>query len=154
MTVIGKWIEFDAGHRVPNHTSKCRNPHGHRYRVEVFVGGEVIDDPFAPDDGMVIDFGVVKELLMEHVHDVLDHGFMVHVDDTAMLHGLELGQDKDGNWNVVVMMKVPTAENIAEWVAERLGPLLAERRVRLSCVTVNETPTSSATFYYHGDVDR
>ena len=38
-TKIRRWIETDTGHRVPNHKSKCRNIHGHRYRWEVELEG-------------------------------------------------------------------------------------------------------------------
>jgi 6-pyruvoyltetrahydropterin/6-carboxytetrahydropterin synthase len=42
MTEVTKIVEWDMGHRVPNHKSKCRNPHGHRYRLEVTIGGPLI----------------------------------------------------------------------------------------------------------------
>ena len=41
--LITKEIEIDAAHRVPNHKSKCRTFHGHRYRIEVGVDDKVID---------------------------------------------------------------------------------------------------------------
>ena len=50
---ISKEVQFDAGHRVPNHASKCKNPHGHRYRVVVHCAGEIIDDPEHESDGML-----------------------------------------------------------------------------------------------------
>ncbi|MBI4225594.1 6-carboxytetrahydropterin synthase [Candidatus Roizmanbacteria bacterium] len=39
--VITKIIEFDMGHRIPNHKSQCRNLHGHRYKLEVNLEGDV-----------------------------------------------------------------------------------------------------------------
>ena len=37
-------LEFDAGHRIPNHKSNCKNLHGHRYAIEVTVTGPIHDD--------------------------------------------------------------------------------------------------------------
>ena len=53
---ITRRLEFDAGHRIPNHQSQCRHLHGHRYALEITLGGGVIDAAGRPDDGMVMDF--------------------------------------------------------------------------------------------------
>ena len=42
-TRIRRWIETDTGHRVPNHKSKCCHLHGHRYRWEAEIEGDVVD---------------------------------------------------------------------------------------------------------------
>lgn len=55
---VSKDVQFDAGHRVPSHASKCRNPHGHRYRVVAYCVGDVVEDGGSADDGMVVDFGI------------------------------------------------------------------------------------------------
>ncbi len=144
---ISKEVEFDAGHRVPSHGSKCRNPHGHRYRVRVMCSGAIVDDPGAPDDGMLVDFGDLKVLMTTLVHDVLDHSFICHEGD-ALLYVL---RDADESWNVVAFPYVPTAENIARWCWDQLdGPLVERFRdgLQLVEVAVWETPTSVA--YYHG----
>ena len=74
--LITKEIGIDMGHRVPNHKSKCRNPHGHRYTLEVTITAPLIDTDGASDEGMIFDFGDIKKHMMEKIHDVLDHGFM------------------------------------------------------------------------------
>ena len=56
-TSITKCIEWDMGHRVPNHESKCRNPHGHRYKCEIEVAGDIIVELNSPEQGMITDFG-------------------------------------------------------------------------------------------------
>ena len=43
-STIRRWIETDTGHRVPNHKSKCKHIHGHRYRWEVEIEGDVVAD--------------------------------------------------------------------------------------------------------------
>src|SRR3954470_23184406 len=83
MYVITKEIEFDAGHRVPLHASKCKNPHGHRYRVVAHIVGELITE--GPESGMVRDFSIVKQALTENVHDKYDHGFIAHESDEHII---------------------------------------------------------------------
>ena len=41
---IRRWVETDTGHRVPNHSSKCRHMHGHRYRWEAELEGDVVTE--------------------------------------------------------------------------------------------------------------
>lgn len=145
---ITKEIEFDAGHRVPSHGSKCKNPHGHRYRIRVECVGPIIEDAGSPDDGMLVDFGDLKGLLTGLVHDPLDHAFIVHKDDQMMRAALHVGSP---DWKVYVFPYIPTAENLARWIWEQLEAVVAMRfreNLRLSEVAVWETPTSVA--YYKG----
>jgi len=137
---VSKEVQFDAGHRVPDHASKCRNPHGHRYRVVAHVGGVVQVAPGTSEDGMVVDFGVIKALLTDLIHDRWDHGFIVAYTDTVMKQALAAGDD----WHVVVEDYVPTAENLAAHCATLLTAPLAERGLTLEAVEVWETPTSCA----------
>ena len=137
---VTKSVEFDAGHRVPLHVSKCRNPHGHRYRVVAHVDGPIVEDPTSSDDGMVVDFGVLKSVLTREVHDRFDHGFIVAGSDREMRDAL------DGfGWKVIVLHAVPTAENLAvecfRTVSDALPPGLV-----LQAIEVYETPTSVARF--------
>ena len=67
-TSIRRYIETDTGHRVPNHKSKCRHFHGHRYRWEAEIEGEVVTVAGASDEGMLIDFGDVSAILTEFIH--------------------------------------------------------------------------------------
>jgi 6-pyruvoyltetrahydropterin/6-carboxytetrahydropterin synthase len=76
MLEITKAIEWDMGHRVPNHKHKCRNPHGHRYRLEMTVAGEVSVEKGTSQEGMVHDFGDIKNHLLEKIYSKLDHCFL------------------------------------------------------------------------------
>lgn len=83
MFTIKKAIEFDAGHRVLTHGSKCRSPHGHRYQVEAVITGELIS--VGEQSGMVLDFGFLKSCMLRKIHDPLDHGFIIYVKDEILL---------------------------------------------------------------------
>lgn len=143
---VAKEIEFDAGHRVPDHASKCRNPHGHRYKVRAVVEGAIVDDDGEADTGMVVDFGLLKQWLTTEIHDRFDHGFLVYAGDAVMLDVLSEAAGTEG-WNVQVTAWVPTAENIARWCFTELAPIVAAhwRTMRLVRIDVHETPTSVAT---------
>jgi 6-pyruvoyltetrahydropterin/6-carboxytetrahydropterin synthase len=148
--IISKEIEFDAGHRVPLHASKCKNPHGHRYKVTAYIEGELITE--GPESGMVRDFSIVKQLLTEHVHDVYDHGFIVADSDEQMLTSLGLGDfgqgrfglftEQHSDWKVIVVPFYPTAECLAKKIFDDLRPHLPN----LFQIDVWETPTSCATW--------
>uniref|UniRef100_UPI000666AF60 6-carboxytetrahydropterin synthase n=2 Tax=Burkholderia cepacia complex TaxID=87882 RepID=UPI000666AF60 len=74
--LITRKLEFDAGHRIPDHRSQCRNLHGHRYVLEITLRGDLVDTEGAPDRGMVMDFADVKALAMEHLVSKWDHAFL------------------------------------------------------------------------------
>jgi len=146
MNLISKEIEFDLGHRVSTHGSKCRNPHGHRYRVRVTCKGQIIDDPKRPDHGMLIDFGNLKTIMNLRIHDVLDHGFAVWEHDQIMRDVLEEVSDEN-DWNYILFPLIPTAENIARWSWMQIAKDIEEEfdgDLELYEVAVWETPTSVA----------
>ena len=84
---ITRRLEFDAGHRIPNHDGQCRHLHGHRYAIEVTLTGEVADHPGKADDGMVLDFGDIKNLTNQYVVDLWDHAFLVAKEDKSVILG-------------------------------------------------------------------
>jgi 6-pyruvoyltetrahydropterin/6-carboxytetrahydropterin synthase len=146
MNLISKEIEFDMGHRVSTHGSKCKNPHGHRYKVRVTCKGDIIDDPTRKDHGMLVDFGNLKYIMNHKVHDVLDHGFAVWEDDTVLRKVLD-EPSKENKWNYIVFPYIPTAENIARWIWKQLQydiEVEFGNDLELYEVAVWETPTSVA----------
>lgn len=107
---ITRRLEFDAGHRIPDHASQCRHLHGHRYVLEVTLSGEIIKADGQAVNGMVMDFADVKRIAKEKVVDLWDHAFLVYRGDTAIVNFLAT---LPGHKTVVIDV-VPTAENLAE----------------------------------------
>lgn len=145
---VNKEVQFDAGHRVPSHASKCRNPHGHRYRVVAYCVGEVVDDLGSADDGMVVDFGDLKRWLTELVHDRFDHGFIVQNTDPLGPALARVGVGTGEPWKIVTVTYPPTAECLAADIFATLAPVIDAHwrgNMRLSRIDVWETPTSCAT---------
>ena len=102
-------MEFDAGHRIPNHKSSCKNLHGHRYAIEVTISGEIVDQKNESNFGMVMDFKDAKEVIKKLIVEPWDHAFIVFEKDFEVLDFLNGMQDH----KTVVLPKVPTAENMA-----------------------------------------
>jgi len=139
---ITRRVEFDAGHRIPNHASKCRNIHGHRYRLEATVSGAVLEARGESDDGMIVDFGLLKQVMSECVADRWDHAFLCWEGDHSMCWVLEHARDELGDHRTVIMPDVPTAENLAQ-AAFRLidgGLQTAGAPFELVRVRLYETP--------------
>ena len=144
---ITKEVQFDAGHRVPNHQGACRSPHGHRYRVVLHCVGDIIEDPTDPEYGMLVDFGRLKQFLQE-IHEWLDHGFIVHYDDP--LRTILQSPPGGETYKVIKLASPPTAENLARVIYAKaeawIGMEFAGRPLRAKCVDVWETPTSMARY--------
>ncbi|QBC30210.1 MULTISPECIES: 6-carboxytetrahydropterin synthase QueD [Pandoraea] len=139
MITITRKLEFDAGHRIPDHRSQCRNLHGHRYVLEITLAGEVSRESGASDNGMVMDFADVKALANEHLVSVWDHAFLVYEGDTAVRNFLETMPDH----KTVVFDRVPTVENLAATAFETLSHVFDAhygRDLRLVRLRLYETP--------------
>ncbi len=162
---ITREIGIDMGHRVPNHASKCSNLHGHRYKVEVTVTGPIIPD--GAEEGMVMDFGFVKEAMMEQIDAPCDHGTCLWIEDPTLLHilGPNAGAGRkivatngffETTWvwgKLYILDRVPTAENLAAHWARRVDEAIAgmmygslAARPRVIAVTVWETPNCRAVW--------
>jgi len=136
---VTRRLEFDAGHRIPDHRSQCRNLHGHRYVLEITLHGPVADAPGASDNGMVMDFSDIKAIAKAQVVDAWDHAFLVHAGDEAVRGFL----DSLPGHKTVVLDCIPTAENLAREIFRRLAPHYRGRygdALRLARVRLYETP--------------
>lgn len=142
MISVTKVIEWDMGHRVPNHKHKCANPHGHRYRLELTVTGLINDEQGSSSEGMVVDFSEIKEAMMAKIHDQLDHCFMFYENDPMALHLLrEFGDE----FNIRLVPFIPTAENVVGWCVDQLEPCFPEG-VNITRCRLYETPKSWAEY--------
>ena len=136
---ITRRLEFDAGHRIPNHGGQCRNLHGHRYQLEITVTGHVVSVAGVADEGMVLDFGDIKTIANRVLVDQWDHAFLVAKSDEQLVSFLSGIKDH----KTVVMDEVPTVENLAKNAFSLLAPAIAQNyqgRVKLKSIRLFETP--------------
>jgi 6-pyruvoyltetrahydropterin/6-carboxytetrahydropterin synthase len=69
-TSVTRSFHFEAAHQLPWHEGKCRNLHGHSYRLDVTVAGPV------GDRGIVVDFADIKAVVQRDVLDRFDHTYL------------------------------------------------------------------------------
>ena len=137
--LITRRLEFDAGHRIPDHQSQCRHLHGHRYAIEVTLAGEVIEAAGQPNNGMVMDFSEVKAIAMRYLVEPWDHAFLVWLGDVKIVSFLTSLPDH----KTVVLDRVPTAENLARIAFNILDAAYRDtygNQLRLEQVRLYETP--------------
>lgn len=162
MIRIMREIGIDMGHRVSLHGSKCRNVHGHRYRIQAEIEGKLAQG--GEQDGMVLDFGFLKNDMLTFIDARCDHKLCLWVKDplASFLFGPLYREAEQGvkftGWfsefidhvgAVILIPSTPTAENLAELWFKWLRPSILEQcrgRGALHSVTVWETPNCKATF--------
>jgi 6-pyruvoyltetrahydropterin/6-carboxytetrahydropterin synthase len=154
-------IGIDAGHRVPHHGSKCKNLHGHRYRVQAICSGVL--HASGEQQGMVL-----EDEMMAEIDAPCDNGTVLWLGDPLLPEvekgGLlgtsiaELTARAEGpgfvltEWfagKLYLIAAVPTAENHAEHWYRRLAPRVAARsagQATLEAIRVWETPNCSAEY--------
>lgn len=117
MVLITKEFTFDAAHHLHAYNGKCHELHGHTYRLQVSVRAR----PNAI--GLGLDFGVIKQIVQEHVVQKLDHHYL----------------------NRVLPPMNTTAENMIVWMYEQIDAALTaqENVAQLERLILWETPTSS-----------
>jgi len=143
---VRRYHDISAGHRVTGHESKCQHLHGHNYRVYFTCESDGLDEL-----GRVIDFGVVKEKLCMWLEDNWDHKFLAWGHDPVML-GIVAADKTDGiqhtiEESIVWLPFNPTAENMAEYLVNTVGPSkLKGTGVKLVEVLIEETAKCHATY--------
>jgi 6-pyruvoyltetrahydropterin/6-carboxytetrahydropterin synthase len=140
---ITRRLEFDAGHRIPNHNSQCKHLHGHRYAIEITLSGEIITTEGVSEQGMVMDFSDVKRIAKEQLVDTWDHAFLVYCGDRVVLNFLNTLP----NHKTVVLDVPPTAENLAMLAFKQLDSAYRDtygNHLQLERVRIYETPNNWA----------
>ena len=143
---ITRRLEFDAGHRIPNHEGHCRHIHGHRYVIEVTLLGDILNHQGYADDGMVLDFGDIKKLTNELIVSKWDHAFLVAKEDESLVNFLDSIPDH----KTVILEVIPTVENLAQTAFSILEPVFKNNfsgRLNLSRLRLYETPNCWADVY-------
>lgn len=140
---ITRRLEFDAGHRIPNHRSQCRHLHGHRYAIEITLSGETVKTAGAAGEGMVMDYSEVKAIAQRAVVEVWDHAFLVYAGDAVVVDFL---RSLPGH-KTVELDFVPTAENLVAAAFRILDGAYRDtygNQLRLERVRLYETPNNWA----------
>ncbi len=139
---VTKRFHFEMAHTLYEYDGLCRNIHGHSYNLEVTLIGEPRNEPKHPKDGMVMDFGELKEIVKTEIVSRFDHALMVN----RLVPASQIDLLQKTTNRLILVDFQPTSENIAAFIAEILQQHLPAG-VTLFSIRLYETVTSFAEWF-------
>lgn len=140
---ITKLFSFETGHALYGYDGKCRNVHGHSYKLSVTVIGNPIQDNTHVKFGMVIDFGDLKKIVKEEIVNVFDHATVFNKNTPHVELAKEL---EERGHNVLLVDYQPTSEMMVIDFAEKIKNRLP-KNIALHSLRLQETETSYAEWF-------
>jgi 6-pyruvoyltetrahydropterin/6-carboxytetrahydropterin synthase len=139
---ITKRFHFEMAHMLHAYEGPCRNIHGHSYILEVTLAGEPLISPGNPRDGMIMDFGELKNMVKEHIISRFDHALVIN----SLIPEEQQELLAKTSEKLLVVDFQPTTENIAGWIAGIVQEHLP-KNVAVYSVRLYETGTSFAEWF-------
>ena len=140
---ITKKFDFETGHALHGYDGKCRNVHGHSYKLFVTVIGTPISDVNHVKNGMVIDFTDLKTIVKSEIEDVFDHATVFNKNTPHVELAKEL---LDRGHNVILVDYQPTSEMMILDFAVKIKDRLPEN-IKLHSLKLQETESSFAEWF-------
>ena len=140
---ITKQFSFETGHALYGYDGKCKNVHGHSYKLSVTVIGKPINDTSNVKYGMVIDFSDLKKIIREEIVDLFDHATVFNQNTPHV----ELAKELSNRGHHVILVDYqPTSENMVIDFAQKIKNRLPAD-IQLHSLKLQETETSFAEWY-------
>lgn len=139
MMELTTYTELEIAHRLmTSYAQKCRSLHGHRYEVEITVTAQKFNE-----DGMIVDFKKLKEVVKTVLDDKWDHGSCFNANDP-----LAKAVDASGSARVHIINANPTLEWMVEHWALELQKALDSvcPGVAVSMLKASETARNTVTW--------
>lgn len=127
---------FDSAHFLSGYEGKCSNIHGHRWKLEVTVQNETLEQT-GQMRGMIVDFGQLKDDIKK-IADEFDHSFIIE-EGTLKEKTVEALREE---FRMIFVHFRPTAENFAKYFYDRVK----ENGYDVKLVKVYETPNNMAAY--------
>lgn len=140
---ITKQFSFETGHALYGYDGKCKNVHGHSYKLSVTVLGKPISDSTNVKFGMVIDFSDLKKIVNEEIVDVFDHATVFNKNTPHLELAKEL---MDRGHHVLLADYQPTSEMMVIDFAKKIKGRLPEN-IKLHSIKLQETDSSFAEWF-------
>ena len=134
---ITKEFKFEMAHALHGYDGLCKNIHGHSYRLWVSVQGPVLKEAGNKKDGMVLDFGILKEIVKKEIVAKYDHSLVLNGNSS------HIDLDLSAFDKVFYLPFQPTSENLVADFASRIKNKLPSK-IHLYKVVLSETATSFA----------
>ena len=139
---VTKEFTFETAHALLNYDGPCRNVHGHSYKLFVTLIGEPFNDTENPKNGMVMDFGDLKETVNREIVNIFDHAVVI----SNRFGSEKLDAINKMFGNVLVVDYQPTCENLVADMAGRIKIHLPVN-TSLHSLRLYETATSYAEWF-------
>ena len=139
---ITKEFKFEMAHALKGYDGPCKNIHGHSYELFVTVTGKPINDGTSSNNGMVIDFKLLKDIVRENIIENYDHALVLHKESAALIKD----DSKELYGKLLAVNFEPTSENLLIHFASILKNKLPAS-VKLYSLLLRETVTSFAEWY-------
>ena len=140
---ITKQFNFETGHALYGYDGKCKNVHGHSYKLSVTVIGKPITDTSNVKYGMVIDFSDLKKIVTEEIVDQFDHATVFNQNTPH----IELAKELSSRGHHVILVDYqPTSENMVIDFAKKINDRLPSL-IQLHSLKLQETDSSFAEWY-------
>lgn len=140
---ITKQFSFETGHALYGYDGKCKNVHGHSYKLSVTVIGNPISDNSNVKYGMVIDFSDLKKIVKEEIVNVFDHATVFNKNTPHVELANELG---NRGHNVLLVDYQPTSEMMVIDFSKKIKARLP-KNIKLHSLKLQETETSFAEWF-------
>lgn len=140
---ITKQFFFETGHALYGYDGKCRNVHGHSYKLAVTIIGKPINDKTNVKYGMVLDFGDLKKIVKKEIVDIFDHATIFNKNTPHIEIAKEL--EKRGHY-IILLDYQPTSEMMLIDFAKRISKELPVN-IKLHSLKLSETGTSYAEWF-------
>ena len=140
---ITKQFNFETGHALYGYDGKCKNVHGHSYKLSVTVIGKPITDTSNVKYGLVIDFSDLKKIVKEEIVVEFDHATVFNKNTPHIELAAELQTRRH---HVILVEYQPTSENMVIDFAAKIRSRLPEN-IQLFSLRLQETETSYAEWY-------
>lgn len=134
MFTITKEVYFCYGHRLMNHSGKCRHLHGHSVKAAISIAHDQLNE-----QGMVVDFTDIRDAAESFINAQLDHNFLLHKEDPII--PLLISQ----NERFLALDEHPTAEVLSKMIYT----FLKNKGFKVDQVTLWETASASASYREH-----
>lgn len=141
---IVKEFNFEAAHALDGYHGKCKDIHGHSYKLTISVLGTPIQDNEEAECGMVMDFAHLKKIVGDHVLSIFDHYLILKDDSRFRASNIP-------NERIRYVKYQPTCENMLLEIVQIINTELPER-VTLVKATLRETRSSYAEWRFEDNL--
>ena len=144
---VTKVFDFETAHALWNYDGKCKNIHGHSYKLTISISGDVINDPNHVKNGMIMDFGDLKKIVKAEIIEEFDHCLLLNGNTPHA----DYAKVENGFSKMMLCDYQPTAENMLIDMVNRLLPKLPAH-INLKYAKLQETANSFVEWFKEDNV--